>query len=86
VLNGILWVLRTALLGTICPTLSTLSNLPSPLPTVAARRHADSAVARAGRDLRARGKLDLSETFIDASFSSAKKGALLAARLAEERQ
>ena len=29
---------------------------------------------------------DLSETFIDASFSSAKKGALLAARLAEERQ
>src|SRR6516164_7274538 len=28
-------------------------------------------------DLRARGKLDLSETFIDASFSSAKKGALL---------
>src|SRR5437879_7629062 len=34
-------------------------------------------------DLRARGKLDLSETFIDASFSSAKKGALLSARLAE---
>src|SRR5437879_4477344 len=36
-------------------------------------------------DLRARGKLDLSETFIDASFSSAKKGALLSARLAEEK-
>src|SRR5207302_9286472 len=35
--------------------------------------------------LRARGKLDLSETFIDASFSSAKKGALLSARLAEEK-
>jgi hypothetical protein len=33
-------------------------------------------------DLRARGKLDLSETFIDASFSAAKKGALLSARLA----
>src|SRR5947207_7617258 len=29
--------------------------------------------------------LDLSETFIDASFSSAKKGALLSARLAEEK-
>jgi transposase len=34
-------------------------------------------------DLRDRGKLDLSESFIDASFSSAKKGALLSARLAE---
>jgi hypothetical protein len=36
-------------------------------------------------NLRARGKLDLSETFIGASFSSAKKGALLSARLAEEK-
>jgi hypothetical protein len=36
-------------------------------------------------DLRVRGKLDLSETFIDASFSSAKKGALLSARLAAEK-
>jgi hypothetical protein len=36
-------------------------------------------------DLRVRGKLDLSETFLDASFSSAKKGALLSARLAEEK-
>src|SRR5713101_6986433 len=33
-------------------------------------------------DLRDRGKLDLSESFIDASFSSAKKGALLSALLA----
>ena len=37
------------------------------------------------QDLRDRGKLDLSETFIDASFSSAKKGALLSARLAGEK-
>jgi hypothetical protein len=36
-------------------------------------------------DLRARGKLDLSDTFIDATFSSAKKGALLSARLAAEK-
>jgi hypothetical protein len=28
-----------------------------------------------GQDLRDRGKLDLSEAFIDASFSSARKGA-----------
>jgi hypothetical protein len=33
-------------------------------------------------DLRDRGKINLSETFIDASFSSAKKGALLSAQLA----
>jgi len=33
-------------------------------------------------DLRDRGKIDLSETFIDASFSSAKKWALLSAQLA----
>jgi transposase len=33
-------------------------------------------------DLRDRGKLDLRESFIDASFSSAKKGALLSALLA----
>ncbi len=33
-------------------------------------------------DLRGRGKLDLSESFIAASFSSAKKGALLSALLA----
>src|SRR6266849_3090444 len=33
-------------------------------------------------DWRDRGKLDLSESFIDASFSSAKKGALLSALLA----
>src|SRR6266576_3627142 len=36
-------------------------------------------------DLRARGKLDLMETFVDASFSSAKIGALLSARLAKEK-
>jgi transposase len=32
-------------------------------------------------DLRGRGKMDLSESFLDASFSSAKKGALLSALL-----
>jgi hypothetical protein len=36
-------------------------------------------------DPRPRGKLDLSGTFIDASFRSAKKGALRSARLAEEK-
>jgi hypothetical protein len=37
-------------------------------------------------DLRDRGRIDLSETFIDASFSSAKKGALLSANSPRQRQ
>ena len=39
-------------------------------------------LCRLAEDLRDRGKIDLSETFIDASFSAAKKGALLSAPLA----
>ena len=66
--------------------LSFLPNLPSAFSAVAARWHAGPDCLHAlAEDLRARGKLDLSETFIDASFSSAKKGALLSARLAEEK-
>lgn len=37
------------------------------------------------RDLQERGGVDLSECFIDGSFCMAKKGALLWARLSEER-
>lgn len=36
-------------------------------------------------DLRVQGELDLSEAFIEASFSSAKKGALLSVRLDQEK-
>ena len=86
VLNGVLWFSRTGAPRQLSARpLSTLPNLPSSLSAVAARWHADPTIARAGRRL-ARGKLDLSETFIDASFSSAKKGALLSARLAEEKE
>ena len=42
-------------------------------------------LTRLAQDLRDRGKLGLSETFIDATFASAKKGTLLSARLAGER-
>ena len=66
-------------------SLSALSDLPSSLPTVAARRVVNRSIDLLAQDLRDRGKLDLSETFIDASFSSAKKGALLSARLAGEK-
>ena len=86
VLNGILWVLRTG---------APWHDLPDRYPPYQTchRRfqqwQRDGTLTRLLRalaeDLRARGKLDLSETFIDASFSSAKKGALLSARLAEEK-
>ena len=66
-------------------SLSAVSDLSSSLPAVAARWPADRSVDSIAEDLRDRGKLDLSETFIDASFSSAQKGALLSARLAGEK-
>jgi transposase len=83
VLNGILWVLRTG------APWHDLPNRYPPYQTCHRRFQQwqrDGTLTRLlhtlAEDLRARGKLDLSETFIDASFSSAKKGALLSARLA----
>ena len=86
VLNGILWILRTGAPG---------HDLPDRYPPYQTCHRCFQQWQRDGtltrllhalaEDLRARGKLDLSETFIDASFSSAKKGALLSARLAEEK-
>jgi transposase len=86
VLNGVLWVLRTG---------APWHDLPDRYPPYQTchRRfqqwQRDGTLTRLlqalAEDLRDRGKLDLSETFIDASFSSAKKGALLSARLAAEK-
>src|SRR6266576_2673202 len=86
VLIGVLWVLRTG---------APWHDLPDRYPPYQTchRRfqqwQRDGTLTRLlhalAEDLRARGKLDLSETFIDASCSSAKKGALLSARLAEEK-
>ena len=86
VLNGILWVLRTG---------APWHDLPDRYPPYQTCHRRFQQWQRDGtltgllhalaEDLRARGKIDLSETFIDASFSSAKKGALLSARLAEEK-
>jgi len=86
VLNGVLWILRTG---------APWHDLPSRYPPYQTCHRRFQQWRRDGlltdlltclaEDLRDRGKLDLSETFIDASFSSAKKGALLSARLAGEK-
>ena len=86
VLNGVLWILRTG---------APWHDLPDRYPPYQTCHRRFQQWQRSGlftrslqklaEDLRDRGKLDLREAFIDASFSSAKKGALLSARLAEEK-
>ena len=83
VLHGVLWILRTG---------AQWRELPSKYPPYQTCHRRFQSWQRSGlltrvleklaEDLRDRGKIDLSETFIDASFSSAKKGALLSAQLA----
>ncbi|MEE8201375.1 MAG: IS5 family transposase [Candidatus Acidoferrales bacterium] len=77
VLEGILWILRTG---------ARWKDLPKEFPSYQTchRRFAewveDGTLERVlkalAEDLVRRGKLDLSETFIDGSFASAKKGAV----------
>jgi transposase len=78
VLEGVLWILRTGAQWAELPK----DKFP-PYQTCHrrfqrwVREGTLVTVLRAlAEDLLARGQLDLSETFIDASFSSAKKGAL----------
>ena len=81
VLNGILWVLRTG---------APWKDLPPRYPPYQtchrwfqhwSRQGALERVLQAlARDLRERGRLDLSEAFIDGSFSGAKKGGLVSER------
>ncbi|HEY6264797.1 MAG TPA: IS5 family transposase [Candidatus Acidoferrum sp.] len=78
VLNGVFWVLRTG---------APWHDLPSRYPPYQTCHRRFQSWQRSGlltrllqklaEDLRDRGKLDLSESFIDASFSGAKKGALV---------
>jgi len=78
VLNGILWVLGTG---------AQWRELPKKYPPYQTCHRRFQQWVRAGKperilhvlaeELQARGKLDLEEAFIDASFTGAKKGALL---------
>ena len=75
VLNGILWILRTG---------APWKDLPERYPPYQTCHRRFQQWTRAGvfakilavlaEDLERRGKLDLSEAFIDGSFSGAKKG------------
>jgi transposase len=83
VLNGILWVLRTG---------APWADLPSRYPPYATcfRRFQkwesegvlDKILRALARDLLERGKLDLTEAYIDGSHAGAKKGVLRLERLA----
>lgn len=76
VLNGILWILRTGApwkdLPDRYPSYQTCHRRFQRWVRAGTLRHVLKALAA---DLHARGGLDLSETFIDGSFASAKKRA-----------
>lgn len=78
VLEGVLWILRTG---------AQWAEMPNKFPPYQTCHRRFQHWVRAGvlvellralaQDLMARGDLDLAETFIDASFTGAKKGAVL---------
>lgn len=80
-LNGILWILRSG---------ARWQDMPRRFPSSGTCHRRFQEWVRSGvlrkivealaEDLRSRGKLDLSECFIDATFVVAKKGALPSAR------
>jgi len=79
VLNGILWVLRTG--GTLersAATLSPASDVP-PLVSDLGQAGGLQILTELGEDLYQRGAIDIRETFIDGSFTPAKKGVILSA-------
>lgn len=81
VLDGVLWILRTG---------ARWQDMPERFPAYQTCHRRFQAWVSSGvlrqvletlaEDLRSRGKLDLSECFIDGTFASAKKGALESAR------
>jgi transposase len=87
VLNGILWVLRTG---------APWADLPRryPPPQTCHRRFQkwvkegvlETVLRGLAEDLRARGKLDLTEAYVDGSHAGAKRGVLLLGSLAAARR
>ena len=76
-LNGVLWILRTG-----APWADLPSRYP-PYQTCHRRFHLwqqsgrlDRLLERLATDLRDRGKIDLTEAFVDATYAGAKKGAV----------
>ena len=88
ILDGVLWVLRV---GARWNDLPTPKGFPS--DTTCYRHYRkwvelgifDKIIRALVEDLRKRGKIDLTETFIDATFVEAKKGAKKSAKLRVER-
>jgi transposase len=86
VLNGILWILRTG-----APWKDLPDRYPSYQTCHRRMQHwqrtgvFEAVLQRLAEDLRDRGRLDLSEGFIDASFTAAKKGAPQLGLLSGER-
>jgi transposase len=86
ILNAILWILRTG---------APWADLPGRYPSYQTchRRFQqwvqegtlDRLLRALAQDLRGRGGLDLSETFIDGSFAGAKKGGLVSGKPRKER-
>ena len=80
VLDGVLWILRTG---------AAWKDLPERYPPYQTCHRRFQMWVRSGtmdqilrtlaEDLRERGKIDISECFIDGTFSSAKKGAIVLA-------
>jgi transposase len=87
VVNGVMWILRTG---------APWADLPRRYPpyqtchrrfqTWVEHGSIEKMLRRLAEDLRDRGKLDLTEAFIDGSHAGAKRGALLLESLAEAKR
>jgi hypothetical protein len=76
VLNGVFWVLGTARNGAKCRRNIPRPDLPPRLQQWVRNGKLEEALKLLARYLHERGRLNLEEAFVDATFASAKKGAL----------
>lgn len=66
-------------------TVPAIPNLPSPLPTVGPTGSFEEILCVLTEDLKHRGKLNLSEAFLDGTFAAAPKGGLALGRPSAEK-